>query len=130
MSGERLILSASERNLSLADKHALLADGPGPKSGRVGVVEKVEAYLMDANHFNKKELARRTYFLTKDQRNHIIEEVKAEWATRRPYNVGNYRVEPHIREGNKNLSVQYSFRNLQTGRFERARKLEDENATQ
>ena len=126
MSGERIVLVGSAKYGTLEEKHQALTDLPGPKSGKVGVLEKIESYLIDAQHLNKKELARRTPFFSKDQRDHIVEEVKVTWALRKPYKVDGYRVDSYIREGNKNVSLQYSFRNLQTGRFERPKRKEEE----
>ncbi len=111
---------------TLAEKHAALTDLPGPKSGKIGVLEKIESYLIDAQHLNRREMARRTPFFSKDQRDHIIEEVKANWALRKPYKVDGYRVDSYVREGSKNVSLQYSFRNLQTGRFEKPKRKEEE----
>jgi hypothetical protein len=125
LSGERIVLIGEAKYGTLAEKHAFLSDLPGPKSGRVGVVEKIEGYLIDVNHLNRKELRRRTPFLSKDQHEHIEEEVKAAWALRKPYKVDGYRVEPQLREGSKNISIQYSFRNLKTGRFEKPKEKKD-----
>lgn len=113
---------------TLEEQHNALSDLPGPKSGQSGVLNKIEAYLVDANHLNKKDLARKTPFFSKDQRDHIVEEVKTYWALRKPYTQGNYRVEPQLREGKKNISLQYSFRNMQTGKFERPRRIETEES--
>jgi hypothetical protein len=129
MSGERIVLIGAAKYGTLEEKHQALTDLPGPKSGKLGVLEKIESYLIGANHLNKRELARRTGFFSADQRNHIVEEVKAQWALRRPYKVGGYQVVSYVREGNKNVSLQYSFRNLKTGRFERPKK-EEKDATQ
>jgi hypothetical protein len=127
LSGERIVLTTETRNLSLAGKHEALSDLP-IAGLRVGVLSKIEIYLMDANHVNKKELARRTPFFSRDQRDHIVEEVKAEWATRRPYQVDGYQVVSYVREGNKNVSLQYSFRDLKTGKFARPEQKEEEDA--
>src|SRR5712692_5391470 len=117
MSGERIVLVGSAKYGTLEEQHQALTDLPGPKSGKVGVLNKIEAYLIDVNHLNKKELARRTPFFSADQRHHIVEEVKATWASRRPYKVDGYQVVSYVREGNKNVALQYSFRNVKTGRF-------------
>ena len=125
MSGERIVLIGAAKYGTLAEKHVALTDLPGPKSGKIGVLEKIEGYLIDAQHLNKKELARRTPFFSADQRNHIVEEVKATWALRKPYNVDGYRVDSYVREGNKNISLQYSFRNRKTGKFEKPKEKEE-----
>ena len=119
MSGERIVLVGAARYGTLEEKHVALSDLPGPVAGRFGVMNKIEAYLMGSNSINKKELVRRTPFFSKDQREHIIEEVKAAWALRQPYLVEGYRVDSFVREGKRNVTLQYSFRNLRTGRFER-----------
>jgi len=70
-------------------------------------------------------LARRTPFFSKDQREHIIDEVRAVWASQKPYNVDGYIVNSYVREGNKNVSLQYSFRNRKTGKFEKPKEKEE-----
>src|SRR6266566_5554011 len=122
MSGERIVLIGAAKYGTLEEKHQALTDLPGPKSGKMGVLNKIEGYLMDAQHLNKRELARRTPFFSKDQRDHIVEEVKADWALRKPYKVDGYQVVSYVREGNKNVSLQYSFRSLKTGRFEKPKE--------
>ena len=126
MSGERIVLIGAAKYGTLEEKHQALTDLPGPKSGKLGVVNKIEAYLIDTGHVNKKELARRAGFLSPDQRNHIVEEAKAAWESRRPYKVDGYQVVSYIREGKQNVTLQYSFRNRKTGKFERPKPKEKE----
>ena len=124
MSGEKKWLTASEAHGTLEVQHQALTDNPIAGS-KIGVLEKIEGYLTDAQHVNKRELARRTPFFSKDQREHIVEEVKAVWASQKPYNVDGYTVNSYVREGNKNVSLQYSFRNRKTGKFEKPKETEE-----
>jgi hypothetical protein len=118
------VLIGQAKHGTLAEKHVALKDIPGPESGPVGVLEKIESFLMDANRINKRELAKRTPFFSRDQRDHIVEEVKAEWALRKSHKAGDYQVVSYIREGKQNVALQYSFRNLKTGRFEKPKEEE------
>ncbi|HYT42546.1 MAG TPA: hypothetical protein VEP90_09380 [Methylomirabilota bacterium] len=121
LSGEYIVLVGAAKYGTLSEKHVALNDRP-VAGLKIGVLEKIEGYTIDAGHINKRELAKRTPFFSKDQREHIIEETKAAWALRKPYNVDGYRVDSYVREGNKNVSLQYSFRSLKTGRFEKPKE--------
>lgn len=80
MSGEYVVLTdETRRYATLEEKHNALSDLRGPLAGEFGVMNNIEAYLIDSNRLDEKELARRTPFFSRDQREHIIEHVKAIW---------------------------------------------------
>ena len=122
LSGEKKWLSREDKYATLDEKHEILKDNPGQKSGPIGVVEKLEGYLRESYSFSKSEVKLRTKWMTGDQREHLFQHVREAWEMRKPLYRDGTRTDFFTREYKDKVVSQSVVRDRRTGRFVREEK--------